>query len=129
MPNSTIDEFASVLVRRVRDAAIESSDSRLKMDARNLIADRWKKLIGENNAEALIEGMIPDIVDNTLFFLLHAIDLGELRLSFTDSAGRTVDLSEEGLGELAGWFIGSEGWRAQYSTQRFIDDFSDLDPT
>jgi hypothetical protein len=129
MPNSTIEEFAKVLVQGVRDTAIKSSDSRLKKDARHLIAERWKKLIRENNAESLIQSLIPDIVDNTLFVLLHAIDQGELRLSFTDSAGKTVDLSEEGLGELAGWFLGSGGWRSQYSAQRFIDDFSDLDPS
>ena len=28
--------------------------------------------------------------------------------------------------ELAGWYIGSDGWRAKYSKERFVDDFSDL---
>jgi hypothetical protein len=41
--------------------------------------------------------LVPDIVDSTLFCLLHAIDDGLLKLSFTASNGRTVDLSAEGL--------------------------------
>ena len=31
-----------------------------------------------------------------------------------------------GMGELAGWYMGSDGWRSKYSQQRFIDDFEDL---
>jgi hypothetical protein len=37
-----------------------------------------------------------------------------------------VDLSRDGLGELAGWYGGSGGWRALYSQDRFVDDVSDL---
>jgi hypothetical protein len=58
--------------------------------------------------------------------LLQAIDQGLLRLSFTSANGEIVDLAEEGLGELSGWYMGSGGWRASYSHERFVDDFSDL---
>jgi hypothetical protein len=69
--------------------------------------------------------MIPDCIDE-VFYLLHAIDSGELRLSFVASAGPVVDLTNDGVGELAGWFAGSDGWRSQYSQERFSDDCADL---
>ncbi len=67
-----------------------------------------------------------DVVDEVLFYLLHAIDEGLLRLTFTASNGVAVDLTEQGLSELAGWYMGSGGWRAMYSKERFVDDFADL---
>ena len=70
--------------------------------------------------------MIPDAVDETVFSLLRAIDQGLLRMKFVGSSGREVDLTEEGLGELSGWYMGSGGWRARYSKERFVDDFADL---
>jgi hypothetical protein len=70
--------------------------------------------------------MIPDCIDDALFYLLYAIDSGTLRLSFTAANGTVVDLSNEGIGELAGWYMGSDGWRRRYSEQRFFDDCEDL---
>lgn len=71
--------------------------------------------------------MIPDCIDAAVFHLLAAIDAGALRLSFVASNGRTVDLTHDGMGELAGWYmLSQEGWRAKYAEQRFIDDLEDL---
>ena len=54
-----------------------------------------------------------------LFFLLKAIDDEGLKLQFVTESGEVVDLSREGLGELAGWYLmSSEGWVANYSKQR-----------
>jgi hypothetical protein len=39
-----------------------------------------------------------------------------------------VDLTNDGMGELCGWYSGSSnGWIAKYSQQRFVDDFGDLE--
>jgi hypothetical protein len=65
-------------------------------------------------------------VDDTIFYLLQAIDQGSLRIAYTASNGKVVDLAAQGLGELSGWFAGSGGWRETYSKERFVDDFSDL---
>lgn len=70
--------------------------------------------------------MIPDCIDQALFYLLHAIDSDILHISFTADNGKQVDLTEEGIGELAGWFAGND-WKSKYSKQRFIDDFKDLE--
>ena len=61
-----------------------------------------------------------------MFRLLHLIDGGDLSLKFVGSSGREVHLTEGGLGELAGWYMGSPGWRAMFSAERFEDNLADL---
>ena len=119
-----IEEFAKILVEKVRDAAIRSNDRRLK--AQHVIAKRWKEAAAGGSPETFAKVLIPDVVDDTVFYLLHAVDDGLLKLSFTASNGKTVDLSKDGLSELAGWYMGSDAWRAKYAKERFVDDFSDL---
>lgn len=119
-----IEEFAQILIERVRDAAIRSSDRTL--GAGHVIAERWKNAAASGPPEGFAKVLIPDVVDDTLFYLLHAIDDGLLKLSFTAASGKTVDLSKEGLSELAGWYMGSDAWRAKYAKERFVDDCSDL---
>jgi len=125
MPNTEIEEFAKILVQQVRDAAIRSCDNNLRSNAGNVIAKRWQEAAaGQLGHTATL--LIPDIVDDTVFHLLRAIDQGLLRISFTASNEKVIDLPEDGLGELAGWYMGSGGWRSMFSRERFADDFSDL---
>jgi hypothetical protein len=127
MPNPEILEFAKTLVQHVRDAAIQSCDTTVRGKAGHLITQRWRKAAASHgDLDSIAEVLIPDIVDDTLFHLLRAIDQELLRLSFTASDGKTVDLPEDGYGELAGWYVGSEGWREMYSKKRFVDYTSDL---
>jgi hypothetical protein len=118
-----IEEFAKILVEKVRDATIQGNDRTFGEE--HVIAKRWKEAAAVS-PEAFAKVLIPDIVDSAMFHLLHAIDDGLLKLSFTASNGKTVDLSTEGLSELAGWYMGSDAWRAKYARERFVDDFSDL---
>ena len=76
--------------------------------------------------EELQKMMISDCIDEVLFYLLQSIDQGLLNVSFNAANGKQINLPEEGLGELSGWYMGSCGWRPQYSEERFSDDFSDL---
>jgi hypothetical protein len=121
-----IEEFAKLLLREVRDRAIVDCDGQLQAHANSPTAKRWRQNIKDGSSKALARTMIPDCVDDVVFYLLHAIDTGALRLSFTATNGNVIDLSREGLGELAGWFMGGDSWRAKYSEQRFVDDFADL---
>ena len=70
--------------------------------------------------------IIPDCVDETLFYLLHAVDEGLLRISFIASDGTVVDLTEEGQHEIAGWF-GDGAWKKAHSKERVNDDLAHLD--
>ncbi|WP_148314573.1 hypothetical protein [Sorangium cellulosum] len=124
MPNPEIEEFARILVHQIRDAAVRNCDSLLRPDARSPVAMRWQDA---DKQGALPQAMIPDAIDETVFSLLQAIDQGILRVKFVTSTGKEVDLTQEGLGELSGWYMGSGGWRAMYSQERFVDDFADLD--
>jgi hypothetical protein len=119
-----IEEFANIIVKCVRDASIKSNDGTLLSD--HIVAKRWKEAARSGSNESYAKVLIPDIVDDTIFYLLRAIDEGILRISFTASNGKTIDLSSIGLGELAGWYMGSDGWRAKYSKERFVDDFTDF---
>jgi hypothetical protein len=116
-----IEEFARLLVQHVRDEAIQSCDVQTRPDVQGPEAKRWRAA-GVNRADVVI----PDVVDDTIFFLLNAIDQGDLHLVFVSADGTKVDLTEDGLSELGGWYMGSEGWRHMYSKERFVDDAADL---
>jgi hypothetical protein len=124
MPRPEIEEFAKILVREVRDAASRNSDRRLKPEATHVVAKRWRESARSGQLEPIAKVLAPDIVDNTIFYLLHAIDEGSLQLSFTASNGQTVNLTKERLGEPAGWYSGE--WNGKYTKERFVDNFSDL---
>ena len=123
MPIPEIEEFAKAVVRQVRDASVRNCDGFLQPRAASPVARRWRQL---QALSSVIEEVIPDVIDETVFNLLQAIDQGAVRLKFLSSNGREVDLSQEGLGELSGWYMGSGGWRALLSEERHFDDFSDL---
>jgi hypothetical protein len=108
---------------QVRDASVHDCDGTLQVDAGGPVAERWRNS-GASPSELKV--LVPDVVDETVFNLLNAIDGGELRLKFVSSSGREIDLTEEGKGELGGWYMGSGGWRALFSTERYVDDFADL---
>jgi hypothetical protein len=74
----------------------------------------------------LAQMLIPDCVDEAIFSLLTAIDDGSISVAFRTSGGALIDLTESGRGELAGWYVGSDGWRGAYSKERFNDDAADV---
>ena len=76
--------------------------------------------------EEFTKVLIADIVDDAKSSVLSAVDDGLLKSSFSASSGKVVDLNSEGLGELAGWYTGSDGWRAMYTKERFVDYVADL---
>lgn len=123
-----IEEFAKTLAEHVRDAAIQECDMLLRPDGQSPVAKRWRAAAKSGRPEVLAKEAIPDIVDQTLFYLLHAIDEGFLRLAYTAKNGRAVSLNDENLDGLAGWWGGgAQGWITKYSNERFVDDLSDLD--
>jgi hypothetical protein len=95
----------------------------LDANAASPVAKRWRRSAVKPEA---LRTTIPDVVDEVVFNLLRAIDQGSLRVKFVSSCDGEVDLTTEGLGELAGWYMGSGGWRAIFSRERFADDFIDL---
>lgn len=126
MDDPRIEEFGRLLVTEVRDRAIRNCDMLLNPNGQSPAAKRWREKGYIPNGDELARAMIMDCVDQALFYLLESIDSGALRLSFVTSAGSNVDLTEDGVGELAGWYAGVQEWVAKYSKERFVDDFKDL---
>ena len=122
-----LEEFARVLVQWVRDHAIQSNDRELQPNARSPVAARWREASRCGVPEEFAKVLIPDVVDDTVFYMLQAIDQEVLHLKFVSSSGKEVDLTKDGRGELSGWYMGSRGWRAMHSKERFADDCADHD--
>ena len=126
MPRRAIEELGELLVRHVRDVAIQSCDMQLLPHSETPMAQRWRRIAAGFQGQVPPEVLIPDCVDETIFAFLRAIDQGKLRLSFTADSGETVDLVKEGAGTLAKQYMASGGWRAKYSKERFFDDLADV---
>jgi len=126
MADPEMDRFADALMRRVRDRAIAECDRLAAGGGAGPSGQRWAALVEDDGARRALKELIPDIVDQTLFELLSAGDHDEIDLGWRRSDGSCVSLEELGSGELGGWLMGSGGWRAQFSTQRFFDPFGDL---
>jgi hypothetical protein len=122
-----VEEFAKLLIIHVRDMAISASDISLDPDANGPTAKRWREKMLSGESRDLAFEMIADCVDNAVFYLLNAIDQGLLRVSFTASSGKNVDLTEVGESEMSGWYMATDGWRDAYSKERFVDDLKDMD--
>jgi len=106
---AAMQEFGRLLVRVVRDEALQMADER-EVPARSAMAKRWGDLDDET-----IRSVAPDIVDQTLFTLMDALDNGHLHLLYVTEDGEKVDLCEDGFGELAGRYL---EWR-QSGPERF----------
>lgn len=126
MPIPEVEEFAKLLLKHVRDEAISSCDRLLDPAARNAIAERWRVKMESGSCRDFAKEIIPDCVDEAIFYLLHAIDEGTLQISFTANNGATINLTVDGQSEMAGWFSGTNGWKEAYSRERFNDDLADL---
>ncbi|MBA3940100.1 MAG: hypothetical protein C0520_02695 [Sphingopyxis sp.] len=113
-----IDEFGKKIIQLVRDPTIMSAEiirnkfsrspTRLKLNSYD-----------EEIVQEILDIVIPKVIDNTIFYTLRAMDGGGLRMIYRSDAGNACDLDEEGMGELAGWLFGDEGWIktfSQYST-------------
>jgi len=118
--------FAELLMRLVRDQAIDTCDALAAGRMGGYTGRRWHKLLGDDErGREAVHAVIPEIVDEVLFALLNALDQGDLPLAWRGEDGSYEDLSELGGSEMAGDFLGEDGWRDHYSSQRFFERLSD----
>jgi hypothetical protein len=82
MPSPEIEEFARILVEKVRDAVIQSCDRRFHPNAESAVAKRWKEAAQKATPEEFRKLLIPDVVDHTISSVLYAVDDGLLKISF-----------------------------------------------
>jgi hypothetical protein len=124
MNTQDLDEFANVLIKHVRDNAIKNCDNILEDNSTD-VGKRWNEAL-TGDPKILVKTLIADVVDESIATLLYSIDQGLLKMSFETSTKNQINLSSDGMGELCGWYMGSGGWRARFSRERFEDDFKDL---
>ncbi|PQJ08879.1 hypothetical protein CJD36_021655 [Flavipsychrobacter stenotrophus] len=117
-----VDEFGKLLMEHVRDDAIHEMDNQLLLRGKNSWAERMKAA-RDTDPEFFLKMVVMDTVDETIFRLLLAIGNEHIKLSFETENGTVHKLT--GDGELHGWPMGKEGWIAEFSKERFIDDFAD----
>lgn len=121
-----LDRFAQRLMQLVRDRAIAACDRLASGAMAGPDGERWRELTRDEHARRALGELIPDIVDRTLFELLDAVDNDRLPLGWQTEGGSLVGLEELGSGEMGGWLMASDGWRAHYSAQRFFDPLGNL---
>lgn len=121
MNDDAINEFAEILIREVRDAAIRDGDINADPTCSSSLALRWQAAGVPPSAAKML---IPDCIDLALFYLLNAIDSGSMQVTFKTRDNQEINLSDAGEGELAGWYLGTDSWRERYSKER-CTDFSD----
>src|SRR5262245_4497535 len=111
MPSKGVEEFGRTLVEHVRDETVEWCDIIMQPDVRNSAkARRWRAAMDLRDPGMITKVLVPDIVDSVICNLLEAIDNGAIGLTFRSKAGE-VDLTEDGLGELEGWYMAeSDSW-------------------
>jgi hypothetical protein len=63
MPSPEIEEFARILVEKVRDASIKSCDRRFQANATSPAAKRWKVM-----ARDVYEGTVDSVADLKNYF-------------------------------------------------------------
>lgn len=101
--NEATKEFIAILVSQVRDEAIKGSDiewRQLTREHKSFVAKRWEKAMQAGDLDGLVRMIIADTVDDTISYLLHAIDEGILPLVF-----KGTNLTEDGAGDLAGFYL------------------------
>ena len=117
MMTKPVDEFAKKLIEQVRDDTITSCNVLKNPHSRAPMRLRLNEL-DQDCVDKVLELLIPDIIDDTLFHLLRSIDGGDIRLVYVSDDGASCDLESEGMGELAGWLQGEDGWIERYSSYR-----------
>ena len=126
--NAQIDEFGKKLIEQVRDPAIASREvleNPYSKDPVRMSLNQFDKKC----VEQVLDILVPELIDGTLFRLLRSIDGGDIKLLYVADDGQTCDLEADGLAELAGWLNGEDGWIERYSRYKPIAPRSQLAAT
>jgi hypothetical protein len=121
-----VRRFAELLMRQVRDEAIAECDAHATGRMLGQSGARWRELLDGDDVRGAVQELIPEVVDLTLFYLIHALDQGDLPLAWQRRDGSYVSLYDLGRSEMAGMLLmGPDGWRHSYSSQRIFDPEAD----
>lgn len=111
-----VETYGRLLVTNVRDSAIRACLLSLDPQAVGPGAELWRGVVSRPEVRDAVETLIPEIVDEAIFQMMNAIDNKDL----------PARAPSEGLGELAGWYMGSATWRSRFSEYPPFEPFTDL---
>ena len=111
-----IAEFASLLIREVRDQTVQQMD--VGFQNRGVLGQHWRGVVATMSAQEAVLALMPDVVDATLARLFDAIDEGVLPLLYRSEKGDLVDLHEAGKGEMSGYYA-DDAWLRDFSRERY----------
>jgi hypothetical protein len=119
MPNRTLDDLGEALITRVRDRTIRHWDKIVDGSMKGETAEQARRELSEaSDPRVAVEGLIPRIVDSTLYQLLQLVaDDERLSLSVQSHGGSLTDVREVSDG-LGGELFGRNGWIARFSKER-----------
>jgi hypothetical protein len=118
--NAELRQFAELLMRLVRDESIATCDALASGRMGGAGGKLWRELLTDDRVREAVQTLVPEIVDHVLFYFVNALDGDDLPLAWRRQDGSYVDLYELGGSELGGDLMMSDGWRARYSSQRFL---------
>jgi hypothetical protein len=115
-----LNRLAELLMRLVRDEAIDVCDRLADGRMGGPDGRRWREVLESGTPRDAVRELIPDVVDQVLFQLLDALDGNDIPLGWRRADGSWVSLYDLGRSEMGGWLMGTDSWRERYSTQRFF---------
>ncbi len=114
-------EFSKKIVELIRDVTIQECITFYIADPANKKRyEHWYKLQSNFNVpKELITKLVFDCVDRTISTFLNKIDNDEISFLYRTDTGRIINLYDEGVSELLGYYL--EDWRRELSKYDFID--------
>ncbi len=121
MNQTMLEKFGEILIRKVRDKAINDWEIILDGKMKGSSAAQVRDLLSGYSIEQIeiLERLIPKVIDTTLHHLLWELDqLDILKILLYDTDGTTCDIKELSDG-LPGELYGDRGWIKRFSKKHY----------
>ena len=123
MDKQALDYFGEMIVRKVRDTAIDEWDDTIDGKMKSGRAQRVRESLSDFGAERLgiLHWLVPQIVDTTLHHLLWTLEQeARVEVAVRTPSSVVPNLRDASDG-LAGDLYGDRGWIARFSSKPRVD--------
>jgi hypothetical protein len=120
MSNNHLDTFGEILIKKVRDGAIQDWESIINGKMKSQRSSEIREKLSSFNDEQIeiIKDLFPMVVDSTLHHLLWTLeqeDTIELTIEVNQKVSNIRDISDG----LAGELYTEDGWIMRFSQNRY----------
>lgn len=110
-----LDVFGEILMKRVRDEAIEQWEKTIQGELKSQECQRLHNLISSSGQSEMFNDLVPKIVDTTLHHLLWTFEQNELiDINVANGDSKQISIKEISDG-LAGELYTEDGWISRFS--------------